>query len=96
MYTIKLLIIGIFVALLFVNIYFRLKVIKHYKYLVQNRVQFDASDIFNRSKIEAIIQKYPEHSFHIEGFTGHIRRSILIAIGLVLLITIMGVLLRSN
>ena len=46
------LMIGIFVALLFLNIYVRVKVLGFYKVLVQNQVQFDTSHFFNKSKME--------------------------------------------
>lgn len=88
-------IIGIFLALLFLNIYFRVKVFKYYKVLVQNRIEFGAPHILNRQRLEdEILVKYPAFKNEIIGFTSHIRRSIIIAMVLVTLITIMGVILR--
>ena len=53
-------VIGLFVAMLFVNVYFRVRVLKVYKILVQNEVQFGAKHIFNKEKMQAdIIPKYP-------------------------------------
>jgi hypothetical protein len=90
------LIIGIFIALLFLNIYFRVKVLKMYKVLVQNRVEFDSSHIFNAKKLNAeILPKYPDFSKEILSFIGHIRKSVSIAIVLVLLITLMGFILKK-
>ncbi|MEZ4982255.1 MAG: hypothetical protein R2769_11850 [Saprospiraceae bacterium] len=43
-------VIGLFVAMLFVNVYFRVKVLKTYKVLVKNRVEFGAAHIFNKKK----------------------------------------------
>jgi hypothetical protein len=91
----KFFIIGIFVSLLFLNLYFRVKVLKFYKILVQNRVQFDASDIFSRQKVATIIDRNPSFATEIEGFIGHIRKSVIIAVILVALITIMGVILHA-
>lgn len=94
--TLTFLIIGIFVALLFLNIYFRVKVFKVYKTLVQNKVEFDSSHIFNQSKLETeILPKYPQFKSDILTFIGHIKNSISIAVILVVLITIMGVILKN-
>lgn len=69
--------------------------LKFYKKLVQNRVQFEVADVFNRKKLETdVLAKYPGYRDDIEGFVGHIRRSVIIAVILVLLITLMGVILH--
>jgi hypothetical protein len=89
------LIIGIFLALLFLNIYFRVKVLKVYKTLVQNRIQFDSSHIFNHEKMEReVLSLNPKFRNEILSFTGHIKKSITIAIILVILITVMGFILK--
>lgn len=85
------LVIGLFVALLFLNIYFRVKVLKEYKYLVNNKVQFTTSDIFNKKRMEEeVMAKYPSHRKSIESFVRHIQFSINIAILLIVLITLFG------
>ncbi len=85
------LIIGLFVAMLFVNVYFRVKVMKAYKRLVQNRVEFGIAHIFNRKKLEAeILPKYPQSRQDILDFSNHIQHSIKIALVLIGLITIAG------
>ncbi len=90
------LIIGIFLSLLFLNIYFRIKVFKVYKTLVQNRIEFNSSHIFNQSKMEKeVLTRYPNFRDDILNFSGHIKKSLSIAIVLVLLITIMGIILKS-
>lgn len=89
------LIIGIFLALLFLNIYFRVKVFKLYKVLVQNRVEFDSTHMMSSKKLhDEILPKYPEFKNEILGFVGHIRKSVSIAVILVILITIMGFILK--
>jgi len=94
--TLTFLIIGIFVALLFLNVYFRVKVFKVYKTLVQNKVEFDSSHIFNKSKLETeILPKYPQFNADILMFIAHIKNSVFIALVLVVLITIMGVILKN-
>jgi hypothetical protein len=90
------LIIGVFIALLFLNIYFRVKVLKLYKILVQNKIEFDSTHIFNHQKMEReVIRKYPTFSNEISSFCSHIKHSLMIAVVLVGLITIMGVILKN-
>ncbi|HHM20428.1 MAG TPA: hypothetical protein ENJ20_00265 [Bacteroidetes bacterium] len=87
-------IIGLFAALLFVNFYFRVKVLKSYKRLLENRVEFGFRDILNKEKIEKIvIPRYPHAAQDIRDFTNHIRYSIKIGSALILLITALGALL---
>jgi hypothetical protein len=89
------LIIGVFLALLFFNVYFRVKVFKVYKTLVQNKIEFDSSHIFNRTKLETeVLPKYPKYQNEILLFIGHIRKSLTIGVILVLCITIMGFILK--
>lgn len=88
------LVIGLFVAMLFVNVYFRAKVLKTYKRLVQNRVQFGAAHIFNRKKMEAeILPKYPNNRQDILDFSNHMQYSIRMASVLIALITAFGAVL---
>ncbi len=90
-------IISLFAMVLILNIYFRVKVFKQYKYLVKNRVQFRTRDIFNSELMEReIYPKYPEHEDSIRKFVKYIRFSMRIAIILVLLITAFGAILMYN
>ena len=83
------LVIGLFVAMLFLNIYFRVKVFKAYKNLVQNKVEFGAAHIFNKKRMETeIYPKYPEMVSEIQTFVSHIQFSIKMATVLTTLITI--------
>lgn len=87
-------IIGLFVAMLFVNVYFRVKVLKTYKRLVQGRVEFGASHIFNREKMEQeILPRYPGYRDDILLFVSHMRYTIRMASVLILLITLFGAIL---
>ena len=86
--------IGLFVAMLFVNLYFRAKVLKVYGILVRNRVQFGAAHIFNRQKLEEeILPRYPQFRNEIESFVRHMRYSIKMATVLLTLITAFGAVL---
>ena len=87
-------VIGLFVAMLFVNVYFRVRVLKTYKILVQNEVEFGASHIFNRKKMEEeIFPRYPRFRKEIETFVSHMRYSIRMATVLIILITLFGAIL---
>lgn len=90
------LVIGFFVALLFLQFYFRLKVLKIYKRLVRNEVQFETSHILNKRKMEEeVLPKYPEHKEDILKFVKEMRFSLQIASLLIVLILTAGILLRS-
>ena len=93
--TLIVILIGLIVALLFVNVYFRVKVFKVYKNLVMNKVEFNSAHIFDKKKMESeIIPKYPKMEMEIRLFVGHIRFSIAIAIIIVLLISIFAFILK--
>ena len=88
------LLVGSFLGMLFVNIYFRAKVMKTYKTLVQNKVEFGASHIFNKTKMEQeILPRYPKMREDILLFVRHIRYSICIAVLLIALISCFGAIL---
>lgn len=81
------LVLGAFLCVLFLNFYFRVRVFKAYKYLVQNRVEFNTKDIFSKDKIEEIVGRYPQHSSQIYDFMNNIRKSVQLASVLIMLIT---------
>ena len=88
------LVIGLFIAMLFVNVYFRVRVLKVYKILVQNEVQFGAKHVFNKEKMHAeVFPKYPDQKENIEIFVRHIQYSIQMATVLIALITLFGAIL---
>ncbi len=87
-------VIGLFVAMLFVNVYFRVKVLKSYKTLVQNKVEFGAAHLFNRQKMEEeIYPRYPHMQKEIETFVSHMQYTIRMATVLIALITLFGAVL---
>lgn len=84
-------VIGLFVAMLFVNLYFRAKVLKAYGVLVRNKVEFGAVHVFNRKKLEEeVLPRYPQFRAEIESFIRHMQYSIKMASVLVALITAFG------
>lgn len=85
----------IFLGLLCLNFYLRLKVLSYYRILVNNKVQFNAIDIFDPQKIEReIIPRYPAQTNEIRKFTRNIRWTIIIGSGYVLLVGILYLILR--
>jgi len=94
--TLVYLVIGLFVALLFLQVYFRVKVIKIYKRLVKNKVQFETAHILSKRKMEEeILPNYPEHKEDIIKFVKEMRFSLQIASILIVLIMIAGLILRT-
>ncbi len=84
-------VIGIFIAMLFLNIYFRVKVFQVYGRLVRARVEFGAAHIFNSEKMATeILPRYPEQREDILLFVRHIHYSIRMASVLTGLITLFG------
>lgn len=89
-------IIAVFVGMLFLNIYFRVKVFKVYKYLVQNKVEFGVTHFLNEEKMEQeVISRYPQHEEQIRKFVALIRRSVTMASILIVLILSIGYLLMK-
>lgn len=87
-------VIGLFIAMLFLNVYFRVKVMKSYKQLVRNRVEFGYKHIFNKDKMAAeILPKYPHMKQEILTFVNHLQYSIKMATVLTTLITMFGAIL---
>ena len=85
------LIIAVFAAMLFLNLFFRVKVMKLYRYLVQNRVDFSTKHFFDDEKLQReIVEKYPQHESQIKQFVGLIRRSITMASILIVIIFLLG------
>ncbi len=85
---------GLFAALLFVNLYFRMKVLKAYRKLVSRNVEFEARHVFQKQKLESdILPRYPESRNEILDFVNNLRFSIRMATVLVTVITAIGAIL---
>ena len=90
------LVIGLFVAMLFLNIYFRVKVLRSYKTLVQNEVEFNPRHVFNSEKMEEeVLPQYPHLKEEIQTFARHLQYSIKMATVLLVLITLFGAILMQ-
>ena len=84
----------LFAAMVFVNVYFRVRVLKSYKKLVQNRVEFGTAHFFNQKKMEEeIFPKYPHMKEEIQVFVNNMKYTIKMATVLIALITLFGAIL---
>jgi len=91
MYTILVfLVIGLFVAILFLQFYFRMKVLKVYRVLVQHRVQFQPGDLFHKDRLATVKERYPQRAEDIQLFADHLMYSVRMASILIVLITVFG------
>ena len=80
--------------MLFLNVYFRVKVFKVYKRLIENEVEFGPAHLFNEEKMkQEVISVYPEHEADIRTFVNYIRYSMRMATVLIFLITCFGAIL---
>jgi len=84
-----------FVGLFLINLYFRAKVLKAYKYLMQNDIKFSAKDILSKTKLEQeILPRYPKHKNEILNFVNLMRRSVMLSIIVIILIALVGLVIK--
>jgi len=89
--TLIVIVISLVLALLIVNVYFRVRVMKYYKKLVRARVEFDLSHILNPKKLEEeVLPRYPNSKGDITTFIRHIKISFRIGMTLFVLISFFG------
>lgn len=85
------LILLLFGAMVVLNVYIRVKVMKAYGRLNRAGVQFTARHVFNKSKREAeLYPKYLDHKADIESFCVNLNRTIHMVTILVALLTVYG------
>lgn len=81
----------LFVMMLGVNLYFRAKVLRAYRKLVQDEVDFTPAQIFSKLRVEdEIVPKYPDSAEAIRNFSNYLQRSIKMTTVLMALITAFG------
>lgn len=94
-YFLTSIIIALFCGLLFLNIYFRMKILKSFRYLSQKNIEFNIGHIFNEEKLRTeVLPRYPKDKERIEEFVRQIKRSLKIALVVILGISIAGFLLN--
>lgn len=89
-------IIGIcFLGLLFSNIYFRQKMMKHFKKLTKQEVVFGALDVFNAQTMDEVKSRHPQEIDTIDAFVNTLKLSIKIILGIITIIILCGVILYN-
>ncbi|MGK0391048.1 MAG: hypothetical protein ACI94Y_003809 [Maribacter sp.] len=84
-------VIGLVFVTLCANIYFRVTVMKAYKKLVQNDVDFKGVHFFNTKRMEEeVLPLYPQHQDDILTFVKNMRYSMKVYTILMVLITMFG------
>lgn len=90
------LIIILFVGLFIIQFYFRIRVVKVYQRLSRNKVEFDASHIFNNKKMEnEVFPRYPQHVDDIKKFVREMKVSLQIATIFILLIFVAAYIIKT-
>lgn len=83
--------VALFISILFVNVYFRIRVIKHFRNITKAGVEFGAMHVFNRSKLESeVIPRYPDSAEDILAFANQLRMAMRFATILFVLICLIG------
>lgn len=94
-YLLTSIIIALFCALVFLNLYFRMKVMRSYKYLSQQHVEFNIGHIFNKVRLQAeVLPRYPKHEVQILEFVSQIRNSLKWALLIIVSIILVGIVLN--
>jgi hypothetical protein len=76
-FVLVVLIITIAASLVIINIYFRSKIFREYKFLLKNKVHFSLRDALSRHKIELnVLPKYPDFQKQLLSFSNKLRLSV--------------------
>ena len=82
---------SLFIGLLVMNLFFRLKLLKLYRKLVEGEVDFPPSMLFNQRKLkEEIVPRYPGYENEILEFSKKLNISIRIAFFVFVISLIIG------
>ena len=86
-----------FFLLLLLNAFIRVRVLKIYRRLVQNEVDFEPAHFFDKTRLEQeIIPRYPGHEADIRKFIKLVRFSMTMASIILVLIIYFGFKLFNN
>ena len=82
---------SVFIGLLVLNLFFRIKLLKLYRKLLEGRVDFPPSYLFNKKKLkEEVVPRYPAYEKEILEFSGKLNTSIRIAFVVFVISLIIG------
>ncbi|MBP8240335.1 MAG: hypothetical protein KAX50_10255 [Saprospiraceae bacterium] len=85
---------ALFAAMVVLNFYFRIRVLRTYQRLARQNVRFGSAHFFNARRLEnEILPLYPDAKADILNFIKYIRFSIRMATVLIVLITLLGAVL---
>ena len=79
-----------FTVLFLLNLFFRVKVIKSYRKLSKNGVEFESSAIFSAPKMKEVILTYPEYEADLLQFSKYLRYTVLMASVFIVITIIFG------
>jgi hypothetical protein len=86
----------LFAGFFLLNVYFRINVFRHYRILIDNRVDFKAADIFSDARMEEIIKRYPQFRESITAYCRNMRRTMWMATVFVMLTIALGFVLLQQ
>jgi hypothetical protein len=87
----------LFAGFFALNVYFRLRIFRHYRVLIDNRVEFGTAEIFSEAKMEKVIARHPDLKDAITKFCRNMRFTMWMATVFVILVIILWfVLLRHR
>jgi hypothetical protein len=87
----------LFAGFFLLNVYFRLRIFKHYRTLMRNKVEFGTAEIFSDDRMETVIARHPQLKETITRFCKNMRFTMWMATVFVILVIIFGfVLLRDR
>ncbi len=88
------LMVGLFCALFFVQVYFRIKVLQVYKKLVKKGIDLNKIPIFNKAALQEIYARDPENAPDIKEFITQIKFSVFGAMGILFFMVILYFVMR--
>jgi hypothetical protein len=86
----------LFAAFFALNVYFRVKVFRYYRVLMQNKVEFGTAEIFSNARMQVVIDRHPHLSESITKFCRNMRLTMRMATVFVILVIILGFVLLKN
>jgi len=98
MYSDKIFILALaFLGILLLNLYMRVKVLKYYRMLTKDRVDFSIKQMMSEKLLkEEVLPKYPKHKETILKFSRNVKRSMAYASIILMLIIYLGITLIRN
>lgn len=87
----KVAIVVLFVILLGLNIYFKANILKAYKMLLNNNVDFSIGQLLNKNKLhQQVLPKYPAYKAQITTLASKLKFAVVFAITIILVLILLG------